>query len=236
MQASDKTWSKFRGFASALAAFALCACSGGSSDDETSQNSAVAGEAILAGTRLTEVQVADYLRDAGFPEDVVPKMVCTAKWESSFYTGAKHHNNDDSTDIGLFQINNNVWLKPCGVTERQLTDAVTNTMCALKVFHSKQGIRSWYAYTKHEKECANYHKIGSAHGPVDDPSDDPPSSGSSGSSTSGSSSGSPGNGSSSGSSSGDDGTYQDDKWGCWSPTLAETVSHAACVQSAYDGA
>src|SRR5262245_28729524 len=110
---------RFRGLALAFASIALCACSDGPKDSATTAH---AGEAILAGERLTEVQIADYLRDAGFAEGVIPAMVCTAKWESSFYTGASHTNKNGSKDIGLFQINNRLWLKPCGVTERELLD------------------------------------------------------------------------------------------------------------------
>lgn len=49
--------------------------------------------------------VAGYLRKAGFPSNTIGTMVCIAKWESSFNCGATNHNNDGSTDYGLFEIN-----------------------------------------------------------------------------------------------------------------------------------
>ena len=42
---------------------------------------------LLSGNVLTAEQVADAVRQAGFPENMVGKMVCTAKYESSFYGG-----------------------------------------------------------------------------------------------------------------------------------------------------
>jgi lysozyme C len=108
---------------------------------------------LLAGPRLTPSQVAGYLRQAGFPEAVVGKMVCTAKWESSFYTRASNTNRNGSTDYGLFQINS-IHLRDTGCprSAAALYDPLTNTKCAYAVY-KMQGINAWYGYQKHRTEC-----------------------------------------------------------------------------------
>ena len=53
-------------------------------EDTASNDGESDTQALLAGTRLSPADVADLLRSAGFPEDVVGPMVCTAKYESSF--------------------------------------------------------------------------------------------------------------------------------------------------------
>ena len=62
---------------------------------------------LLAGDRLTPSEVAAKLRAAGFDESVIGKMVCTAKYESSYYEKATNKNKNKSEDYGLFQINTN---------------------------------------------------------------------------------------------------------------------------------
>lgn len=53
----------------------------------------------------THELVAAMLRQVGFPEQVIPKMVCTAYHESNFICKAKHYNTwDGSTDLGLLQV------------------------------------------------------------------------------------------------------------------------------------
>ncbi len=50
---------------------------GGDGEDEG--DTATSEDKLLAGRQLPESEVAELLRDAGFPEKVVPTMVCTAK-------------------------------------------------------------------------------------------------------------------------------------------------------------
>jgi hypothetical protein len=207
---------RFRFLASVLGASAICACSGPTDDTgEYAGHEATTGEAILAGKRLSEAEVADHLRNAGFEERVVPQMVCTAKWESSFFSEASNVNRNGSKDIGLFQINDRTWLGPCGVTRNDLLDPATNAECALTVYQGG-GLGSWYGYTSHKRECANYHRVGSAGvasprpntplgapadgAPSDDPSSDP--------------------------------STADNSVTCWSPTLGMGVAEGTCVQSA----
>jgi cell wall-associated NlpC family hydrolase len=50
-------------------------------------------------------QIAQYARQAGFPEDQIPTAVAIAMAESSGNAGATHGNTNGSTDYGLMQIN-----------------------------------------------------------------------------------------------------------------------------------
>jgi hypothetical protein len=110
---------------------------------------------LLAGRKVPESEIAADLRAAGFAEDEIPQMVCAAKYESSFYSEALHHNHNGSTDYGLFQINDDLWAHACGLTVQGLYDPAKNARCARKVYDSG-GVRSWYAYRKHRAECDSY--------------------------------------------------------------------------------
>lgn len=115
---------------------------------------------LLAGRRLEPSEVATYLRDAGFPEDQIGRMVCTAKYESSFYEGAANtRNKNGSVDRGLFQINSihlgSMHGCPSRANAKTLFDAATNTKCALAVFEA-QGNKAWYGYRSHRSECDRY--------------------------------------------------------------------------------
>ena len=76
----------------------------------TNNNSTASLGAITPSlSAASECQVAGYLKNAGFPSSSIGTMVCIAKWESSFNCGATNHNNDGSTDYGLFEINSYYW-------------------------------------------------------------------------------------------------------------------------------
>lgn len=109
---------------------------------------------LLAGRKIAPSEVATLLRQAGFPEAVVGKMVCTAKYESSYYERASNKNRNGSSDYGLFQINS-IHLggtAGCPNNASSLYDAATNTRCALAIY-KMQGINAWYGYRKHKAEC-----------------------------------------------------------------------------------
>ena len=100
---------------------------------------------------LQEKQVARLLRQAGFPKWEIPKLVCLARWESSFNPNALNKNVNGSQDTGLFQIND-VWLSACKTNRNKLLDPVENTRCAYKVWH-EQGTPAWVANKDRVKEC-----------------------------------------------------------------------------------
>ena len=182
---------------------------------ETMEDDEEVGESedrLLAGQRLTPSQVAAHLRAAGFPENTIGKMVCTAKYESSFYERASNKNRNGSMDRGLFQINS-IHLGgtrgcPSKGNAEALWNPATNAKCALAIYNM-QGIRAWYGYRKHKTECDGYAAPGSARlAPDDTTTNDDTANGSS-------------------SSEPDDGG----EGGCWSGTLQDMVDARTCVQS-----
>ena len=118
-----------------------------------SENSASRPRPLSIANRrqLEPKHVAFLLKDAGFSDDAIPKLVCTAKYESMYDTRAKNVNRNGSQDTGLFQIND-LWLKECGVTRKQLLDPEVNVACARKVFR-EQGYWAWYGYRYKQDKC-----------------------------------------------------------------------------------
>jgi hypothetical protein len=140
----------------------ISGCAADSSDDDPDADDEEAtgqvDEQLLAGRRIPQREVASILRDVGFPNHVVNEMVCTAKYESSFYERASNRNGNGSIDRGLFQINS-IHLGRAGCPSRSnagaLYHARTNAKCALQVYRS-QGLNAWYGYQYHRSECNGY--------------------------------------------------------------------------------
>lgn len=180
-----------------------CAAEPGEEDGE---NVAESEDHLLAGRRVSEKETAQLLRAAGFPENMIGKMVCTAKWESSFYERASNKNTNGSGDYGLFQVNSiHFGRAGCPSSSAGLYVASTNAKCAYQIWKS-QGINAWYGYKKHKTECDNYRApaggaipTNPAGGGADDDDDTDTSAG-----------------------------------GCWSGTLQDTVPANTCVQSKFD--
>lgn len=184
-------------------AFAMLA-TGCAVEPDTDESTGESEDHLLAGRRLTTGEIAADLRAAGFPESAVGPMVCTAKYESSYYERASNHNTNGTYDYGLFQINSiHLKQKGCPSTSAGLYDAEANAKCAYAVWKS-QGLNAWYGYQKHRTEC------NATKAPA-----------SSSSSSSSSSSG----GTSSGST---------DAGGCYSSTLDDHVDALTCVESKHD--
>lgn len=158
----------------ALSAASVAACVAGCSNEEelgSSQN------ALIAGRQLSEAEVADVVRAAGFPDNMIGTMVCTAKYESSFYDRASNNNTNGSSDYGLFQINS-IHIggtAGCPTSVEPLYDVTTNAACALAIY-KMQGINAWYGYKKHKAECDAYPAPGPGAGvpPQQPPAYDPP--------------------------------------------------------------
>ncbi len=141
----------------AAMAFQFSGCGSGS---YKTANSGDAKMLSVGGERLSEIEIADHLRDAGFPESAVPTMVCVAKHESSYYTGATNTNTNGTTDYGLFQINSYYWGKTCDATASELMNPSVNAACA-KIVYKQQGLNAWYGYQYHRSECDGYPNPGS---------------------------------------------------------------------------
>ncbi|BBH54720.1 M23 family metallopeptidase [Fluviispira sanaruensis] len=82
----------------------------------------------------------------GFTEKQIPIMYCIANLESSFNPKAINYNRNKTFDTGLFQIND-IWLKKCNVTRKELFDVRKNAACA-RIVLLKQGFNAWVTYKK----------------------------------------------------------------------------------------
>lgn len=127
------------------------------SADTSDDEGTIAEQELRGGERLSSYEVASLIRQAGFPANMVGRMVCTAKWESSFYTKATNKNRNGSMDRGLFQIDS-IHLghtSNCPASSKAIFDPLTNTRCALAIY-KMQGINAWYGYKAHRSECDRY--------------------------------------------------------------------------------
>jgi hypothetical protein len=113
-----------------------------------------------AGRKWTGTEVAALVRQAGFPENVVSKMVCTVYYESGFYERKVSYDSNGTSDQGLFQVNSiHTRDKGCPSTTAGMLDATANANCAILIFRADQkaggdGItRPWVAYRGHKVEC-----------------------------------------------------------------------------------
>jgi lysozyme C len=158
---TNMRWASAMALAMVTLVLSGCAAdaSDGSDDDENDEEAVgQIDEKLLAGRRIPEREVASILRNAGFPESVVPEMVCTAKHESSFYERASNRNRNGSTDRGLFQVNSiHLGLGGCPArgNANALYTASTNAKCAYAIYKA-QGLNAWYGYKAHRTECNNY--------------------------------------------------------------------------------
>jgi len=160
--------------ASSLLFVGIAGCASEPTDGEEDEDSIAESEDhLLAGRRLSERQIATLVRKAGFPESEVGKMVCAAKWESSFYEKASNKNNRNRTsDHGLFQINTVHLGSPgCPTSVNPLYDASVNTRCAYAVWKA-QTITAWNGYKKHKAECDAYRAPPSTAAPPPEQDDD----------------------------------------------------------------
>ena len=105
---------------------------------------------------LNYTQIKSLLMEVGFSEQTIPTMYCIAKWESGLNPKAINFNQNNTVDVGLFQINS-TWLKKCNTTISMLYNEKENSKCALTVFQ-KQGFPAWTTYNnkfKNSSYCAN---------------------------------------------------------------------------------
>src|SRR5690348_788498 len=120
----------------ALGGLAIASLVGCASETEEEAKGETSSD-LLGGRRLTPEETAGLLRSAGFPESAVGPMVCTAKYESSFYERATNQNTNGSIDRGLFQINSiHVGRAGCPNADG-LFNATQNTRCALVIYRSQ---------------------------------------------------------------------------------------------------
>lgn len=176
-------------------------------DDDPEEEMVSSSEDELKSSGLSPSEVARIIRDVGFPENQVGRMVCTAKWESSFRARATHKNNNRTIDRGLFQINSIHLgsMRGCPKSAAQLFSPEVNARCALAVWRA-QGNRAWYGYRSHRSACDSYRAPASSSEPStrDDSNDDAK-------------------------------NPNDDRPTCYSPTLGAAIEEDGCVQSGKTG-
>ena len=80
----------------------------------------------------------------GFSERDIPVMYCIANLESSFNPRAQNFNKNKTYDTGIFQIND-IWLRECRMTRKDLFHVSNNAKCA-KIVLIKQGFTAWTTY------------------------------------------------------------------------------------------
>lgn len=110
---------------------------------------------MSADTSLSNKEIASYLRQAGFPEDVVPRMIAIARAESGGRPDAHNPRYPDDS-YGLWQINmldepgyrlGEERRQRYGLTSNeQLKDPLTNAKAALDVY-KRQGLNAWSVHT-----------------------------------------------------------------------------------------
>lgn len=90
----------------------------------------------------TARQLQDYLRAAGWPENLVVTMAAIGLAESSGNPNAVNWTSREHS-VGLWQINLNAHPQ---YTDAQMRDPVQNARAALDIYN-RQGLRAWGAYT-----------------------------------------------------------------------------------------
>jgi lysozyme C len=134
----------------------IAGCAADTTDDGSGEPTGESQDHLLAGRRLSEREAATLIRQAGFPESVVGKMLCTIKYESNFYERASNKNRNGSVDYGLFQVNSTHFHDAaCPSSAAGLYNASANAKCAASIYRS-QGANAWYGYQKHRSECDRY--------------------------------------------------------------------------------
>ena len=133
------------------------ACSGDPSDGDLGDDSpddptGRTSDPLLAGRRVPIAELRRDLAAAGFSSSVIGKMVCTAKYESSFYERATNRNTNGSTDYGVWQINSIHLGEANCPSAGALFSAAQNAKCAHTIYR-QQGLNAWYGYRAHRTEC-----------------------------------------------------------------------------------
>jgi hypothetical protein len=143
-----------------LIGFTLSGCAAAQDDaDDTLDERGDVEEALIAGRRVDTDEIVRLLTANGIPQSVIPELVCTAKYESSFYEGASNRNRNGSMDRGLFQVNSihlgSVSACPDKDEAKSLFNAATNVKCAAAIYRM-QGLNAWYGYRAHRRTCDSY--------------------------------------------------------------------------------
>lgn len=141
----------------------LMACAGAdeveTEDLSDEENAMGVDQNLRAGRVVPKAEIADLLRQNDIPESAIGKLVCAAKWESSFYAKASNKNDNGSMDRGLFQVNSihlgSMRGCPSKSNASTLYEPEVNVKCAAAIYRA-QGMNAWYGYRAHRTECNNF--------------------------------------------------------------------------------
>jgi hypothetical protein len=104
---------------------------------------------------MTETDVYNLAKDAGFKGQEAHTATCVAKYESNLDPDAVNVNSNRTVDKGLMQINTFWWGEAC--KDLDLFDAADNMECAYRVFVTrKRSFSPWVAYNKNKLKCSTY--------------------------------------------------------------------------------
>jgi hypothetical protein len=92
---------------------------------------------------LTQTQLQQILRQAGWSEDLIPLMAAIGMAESSGQTNALNNRPGREYSVGLWQIN---LIAHREYTQSQMEDPVQNARAALAIYR-REGLRAWGSYT-----------------------------------------------------------------------------------------
>lgn len=103
----------------------------------------------FCGRRMSNLEIAKTLRQAGWPRHLVAPMLGTVLAESGGWTHAYRHNRKpytgvvSSTDRGLAQINDKHWPASRRIN---VYDPRANLRFAYREVYKRQGMRAWHGY------------------------------------------------------------------------------------------
>jgi len=109
-------------------------------------------------SRINKCELARYMNNTGFPENLIPTLICIAEYESELNPLAVKISKAHNT-FGLFQIDDNIYcstdeeIKECEVSCALLTDnQYDNDFECVRHIYKKEGFNYWPSY---EKSCKN---------------------------------------------------------------------------------
>ncbi|XP_047644549.1 alpha-lactalbumin [Phacochoerus africanus] len=109
----------------------------------------------IPAKQFTKCELSQVLKDMdGYGDITLPEWICTIFHISGYDTKTIVHDND-STEYGLFQINNKMWCRDnqiqskniCGIScDKFLDDDLTDDMMCAKKILDNEGIDYWLAH------------------------------------------------------------------------------------------
>mgnify|MGYP001558509192 CR=1 FL=1 len=93
----------------------------------------LARAASVDAAQLTEAEMIELFRSAGWPEEVIPGALIVARRESSYSPAAIGYTCAVRC-LGLLQLDESTWPRYCGMTAEELLTAWGGAVCGLRVY------------------------------------------------------------------------------------------------------